>query len=1463
MRKRWLAVAIATTLTFTSIVPSQYLHAALDPNYAKSELAVSSGTREKQALTNNLVEDSLYQEEEDVTIIVELEDQSILDRYGNGNGSSTYQSRSYYADAESYLDSDEAQLTSEEMIQTQNQVAESITSMDKARALTSEVLYHYTTIMNGFAINVKYGQLDDIKRMPGIKTAYVVRTYELEPDMTTSNGMIESEVAHALDYNGEGMVVAILDTGLDTAHEAFAVEGLTTGLASAKITEDAVSQAKASNDVADGQYISAKVPFAYDYADKDNDVIPTAEAVEKYGNDHGTHVAGTVAGNSDTIQGVAPQAQLVIMKVFSDAGKGASTEDILAGLEDAVKLHVDTINMSLGSASGYSIGEEEGVQEVYDRIVAAGINLAVSAGNSYSATYNNEAGGAFTSNPDTSVVGSPSTYTASTSVASCINTHYYAHYFKLSEQVFGYSETAVGSQPTLAGLDTSAEGDGTVYDYVVVPNVGDVADYEGVDVAGKIAVVNRGSISFNDKVVNAASGGAIAVVVANNQDGTINMAIEDYTIPAVAVTKVQGEELKKADNKIITICKDMGHFASDDAKKMSDFSSYGVTPDLKLKPEITAPGENIYSSLPFNDSYGSMSGTSMAAPHIAGTFALVKQYITEESLAAVRGGSAELANQLLMSTAVPLKDENGVYYSPRKQGSGLVNIGNAVTTPAYLYVDDKRINYRPKLDLKDSVRGEYEAEFVVQSATGAAITYKLDAATLTETAYIKKGIEKKDKSYILEQSQDISNMVSIEYTVGGVVSDTVTVEAGSSATVHVKITLLDDAKSYIDNTFENGEFVDGFIFLTSDEGNEALSLPFMGYYGDWAKAPIMDNSTIYDNYWYGTGDNDLYQQTVGYLLADEGSHLLGVNPYDENAYYLLDNGFNVYSYPSYYKYAMLQLDPNKIAISPNDDGYNDDLYGMQFSLLRNARTITSKVIDSNQKVVYENGWEFETKTAYYSGISAMNPSFDKLVWTPETIKNNDVYTYTISGTLDYEGSERNVKNSISYPITIDIENPTLKNLKIVKEDGKVYATFDVTDNQYVAFAGLYDLTGGSITVTDPTDGESYDVGELVNEPTKAATTAMKLELTDYVAATKDNFVIRLCDYAGNEKAFTCTQAGVVLGSSSGGSEGGGTTPGVPDPKPGNELYETTIKIETQSETTEIKPADMKEALENKDITAITVIVTQKEAGNIIKLTKETLDAIATAGKDLTILIKDVNGTVVGTWTFKASEVKNVAGLYDDIILNIQSTTVAEAKQADPSISKIFGDASVKGIYVDLGQKQALVTEGKLSVSFANVEGISKGSRVYIYRVNEKTGKLETIVGGYSQYVDSDGIVTFPVLDGGKYVVLTAKADSKQITSLQSQITVKPKNKTVKKGKSTSVAVDLPACLQVVTNLTDKTTSESVGAVTITYKTSNKEVATVNKNGTITAKKKGTVTVTATITLYNGKKNTVKMKITVK
>lgn len=1432
MRKKLIAVAMATTLIVTSIIPARFTLAALDPNYALNELQVSTAAKTKQKLTNNSLENSMYSEEDEVTIIVELNDESLLDRYNSNSGISTYQANEYSTNVNTYLESDNALQANTSMIAMQDAVIKDIQKLDRTRMSNHEVLYHYTTVMNGFAMKAKYGELASIKEMPNVKNAYVARTYQIiNPDMTTSTDMINAPVAYDNNYKGQGMVVAVLDTGLDTSHEAFnqaIVEN-------AKITQDKIAEAKnSSNPVQDGKYVNDKVPFAYDYADKDNEVTPSSESVEEFGNDHGTHVSGIVAGNSSVIQGVAPEAQLVFMKVFSDYSNGASTENILAGLEDAVKLGVDAINMSLGSANGYSTGEEEGVQEVYDKIVTAGINLAVSAGNSYSSSFYNEAGGAFTTNPDTSVVGSPSTYTASTSVASCINTMYYANYIKLGDNQITYSETAAASQPTLTGLVT--EGSEVEKEYVIVPNIGDVTDYNGIDVNGKIAVVKRGGITFNDKVVNAASGGAIAVVVANNQPGTINMSIQDYTIPAVSVTQADGAKLQEAEVKKITIKKDLGHFDASDAKLMSDFSSWGVTPDLKLKPEITAPGENIYSSLPFNNAYGSMSGTSMAAPHIAGIFALVRQYIEDTSKDAVRGGKAELANQLLMSTAVPIKNEDGVLYSPRKQGSGLVNVGNAITTPAYAYVDDASINYRPKLDLLDSQDGVYEADFVVQSVTGSAITYNLKATTLTDSA--------DEAGYILEKSKDISDMIDVTYSGDCVGENKVTItNPYGSAQVHVKITLKDSAKEYFANNFANGEFVEGFIFLETEDGDSSLSLPFMGYYGDWTQAPIMDASSIYDNYFYGTGDNEVYQQTNSFLISTEGKYLLGVNPYDEMAYSLIGNGYSVYDYPSYYYKYMLKLDPNKIAISPNGDGVYDDLYASKLSLLRNARILTSTITDANGEVVYSNSTDYAIKSSYYN--NNIYPTYDELNWTPAKIVNNEQFTYTVSGVLDYNKTQNNLKSSMSFPVTVDIETPTIKNLKIVKEDGKVYATFEVSDNQYVAYVGLSDMSDTTLENYDATEDETIAADQLLNESVKATTTEVKLELTDYTNKTKDNFKIYVCDYAGNEKSFTCTQSGMIVGETTDGSSTGSqienpTTPTPPD----NEKHETTVEV-TANGTTTITADTLKAGLADKNTKEITVIVEVANADNKVVLSKEAIKAIAASEKNLVVVLKDDKKNVVATWEFDWKEMQSSMKKLTDIDLNVQSEVMKDTA----------------GLSINFAQKTPFFVAGKLTISLDGITGVTKGSKVYIYHVNNTTGKYETIVGGYSQYLDNSNMVTIPVVSGDKYVVLAQKASAKDIVALKDQIQVKAKKTTIKKGKTTSISVSLPSCLEMTTKL-DTELSFAKGAVVVDYKSSDKSVATVDKQGKITAKKKGTVVVTATITLYNGKKKVVKMKVKV-
>lgn len=161
-------------------------------------------------------------------------------------------------------------------------------------------------------------------------------------------------------------------------------------------------------------YLNRKVPYAYDYADKDPDVLPI-------NSEHGTHVAGIIAGKDDRITGVAPNAQLAIMKVFSDGSEGAKTSWILSAVDDCVNLGVDVINMSLGSSCGFTReADKEKVNEIYDKVRNAGISLIAAASNDYNATFGSSKNGSngLTSNPDSGTVGSPSTYEGALSVAS-------------------------------------------------------------------------------------------------------------------------------------------------------------------------------------------------------------------------------------------------------------------------------------------------------------------------------------------------------------------------------------------------------------------------------------------------------------------------------------------------------------------------------------------------------------------------------------------------------------------------------------------------------------------------------------------------------------------------------------------------------------------------------------------------------------------------------------------------------------------------------------------------------------------------------------------------------------------------------------------------------------------------------------------------------------------------------------
>ena len=1040
---RLLSVLVAAALAFASL--------PLEAVYAAGASDSSGNPTLQDAVNSHLQSFESYAADDEVEFIVELEGKSLLE------------TKSQNVTLQSFLNTAKGEAAVNSIEKEQASVKQ---KMMITRSSGLEIEFTYKTVLNGFAVRAKYSEKERLESIPGVKNVYVAAMHEyVEPvdgytqATHTSGALMDSDRANAEGYTGKGTVTAILDTGLDVNHSAFA-----NAPEDPRYTQDDVAQIVAEGELnATGDvsalYKSEKIPFAYDYADKDNDVADSEG--------HGTHVTGSVGADSAALTGVAPDTQLMMMKVFSDVQSGASDTWILAALEDCVLLGVDAINMSLGSAAGFTESDEL-TNQVYERVEAEGINLLCAAGNDTSSAYSNLLGTDMNliTNPDNGVVGSPSTYNAALSVASINEESVYSVYFMAGGNKIKFNDSAASDD-----LKFEKALDGQTLEYVQVPNFGDEYDFDEVDVRGKIALVERGSIAFTEKEQNAYDAGAAGVIVYDNEEGELpNMQVNGL-LPMIIVTKADGQFLRGLEDKTITVSED---FAEDmpDAQGglMSDFSSLGVSPDLSLKPEITAPGGNVYSTLP-GDTFGNMSGTSMASPHMAGAAAVMKQYVNETFPELSATEKQQLINQLMMSTAVPVQDEDGVYYTPRKQGAGLAQIYNAIHTGAYLTVEGCD---RPKAELKDNENGTFSFTFTVHNMTDQALSYDLSAVPLTakaETLYGYRCVS--ESSRVLPES---------EFTVS-FSGDTVNVPANGTATVTVNMQLTEEGKQQLAE-FTNGTFLDGFVMLDSNnEDGIDLSLPYLGFYGDWADAPIFDE-TLYDD-----GEASSYDMSGLYLInyADYTGYPLGINMITAD---------------------MESASTDKIAVASRSLGYY--MVTPVLGMLRNSKEMTYTVTDQDGEVVFTGTGYNAPKSYYYASGDFFTyhlPSTD-LWWQPiydggdgyyYYLPDGD-YTYTVTGRVDGEEETQ----SISFPIEIDNTAPEVTSHRYYEENGTPYLEVTVQDNHYIMAAQLVDTNDEPLS--DIIATESQEAGGAVT---------YTFDLTEARAAGVSLGKVLILDYAKN------------------------------------------------------------------------------------------------------------------------------------------------------------------------------------------------------------------------------------------------------------------------------------------------------------------------------------------------------------
>ena len=1104
----------------------------------------------------------LYDAEQTVRAIVILEEESLLEQ-----GFST---ASISARTTQVVSSQQALLRQQETVTTA--IAQVV--RETAPDASLEVRYNYTIAANGMAVEVPYGALAQIQALDGVKAAFLAPQYEVPQDMTDRNvaqpythitaPTIGAVQAWDVGFSGQGMRIAIVDTGLDLDHPSFAAAPPEPSLDKDELAElipdlNATQRYQGLN--ADRLYYSEKIPFAFNYVDGTLDATHDNDSQ----GDHGTHVAGIAAANrleTTDVVGVAPDAQVLVMKVFGASG-GAYFDDILATLEDCYVLDVDVANYSLGTPAGFS-SVSPYIDEIFARVLESDMVLAIAGGNSYSAANMNGTGTNVnqTADPDNGIMSSPASYIGATSVASMENSATRFNYVELENGVrVPYNDVSSMAMASLYHVDPQHKAE-----YIMIPGAGSAEDFVGcapsLDEEGNrlyavsIAVIERGGIDFITKQTNAAAAGFDACFVYDNVDGDmVNMA-DAGLIPNAFIAKTSGEAMLETageDHQGMLYLKDVDEtetVPNSQGGRMGDYSSWGVTPDLQLNPEITAPGGNIYSTLT-NGHYGMMSGTSMASPQVAGMSALVLEYLHETYPELTDAQLHVVAESLLMSTAEPVMEFEGVPYSPRKQGAGAANVYSAINSPAYLTVNNGA-EKTPKVSFgdNDAKTGVYHFSFDVNNLTDEALTYALDGQAMTDQFVEVDGIkymsetargldatvtfavaqEELDLRYDyngdglvdMVDVQDFLNAVNglakvnegFDLKADGTVNtadvqklyelvdgayaavEQIEVPANGTATVQATVTLSAADKAYMDANYPNGIYVDGFVRLyASSEAAVDLSLPFLGFHGDWSQAPAIDDAWYYE-------PGVVAERYVNVLFTDYGSTSfnLGLNPY-----------------------IMEDYDPEHNVLSPNGDGYSDKLIEIYLGMMRSARRLDFTWLDAEGNELFRTAYDYAVKNYYFEAYGMIPP----LVYTevcptynfrnPDgsyAVENMERVQLRIAALLD-DGDDL-ADQVITTDIVIDTEAPVLDMTSVVYDYDEATdtrtLTFTVSDNYDIA--AVVPLTRGQsafeyIPVTTKVkgvDGES---------------TTITLDVSDYDAT----FQIAVCDYGTNESYYEISFGG--------------------------------------------------------------------------------------------------------------------------------------------------------------------------------------------------------------------------------------------------------------------------------------------------------------------------------------------------
>lgn len=1407
-----------------------------------------------------------------------------------------------------------------------------------------DVVWNLTLAANVISANVPRGAIEKIAKLSGVQSVVEETCYrpqvaavsdKYEPNMAISGEMTGSQQSWISGYTGTGMRIAVIDTGLDTDHQSFSSEaflyaveeaagakGKTYDLLDAEEIAGVLTELNAYNRqleagvtlTAEDLYINAKAAFGYNYIDANLDVTHDNDSM----GEHGSHVAGIAAANRfiakdggyvDALReagmaGNAPDAQILTMKVFGYEG-GAYDSDILAAIEDALVLGADAINLSVGSPlAGRTYSDDSLYEEVFNKLAETDTILSASAGNyGYWAekTYH---GYLFSDDVNFATGGTPGTYANSLAVGSVDNDGDYSGDLIVGGHTFGYLESLGDGyveygNASIVTLDTSADATGTDYEYIFIDGFGRAEDYEGVDLTGKVVFVSRGGdVSFLEKASNAAALGAAAVVIYNNQPGVVYMDLTglQYNLPVVGIAQSNAAYVKETamaqttENGIayytgtVTVVGTVsGHYNDSEFKTMSSFSSWGVPSNLVLKPEITAPGGNIYSVNgvdPSGTGYELMSGTSMAAPQVAGMSALLLQYLQENGIKVDGMTDRALAQSLLMSTAEALIDGNtGNYYSVMQQGSGLGNVASAMSTPVYITVEGQE-DGKVKVELGDDPErtGLYTFRFSLNNLSDETISYQLSANIFTQDVFededgvrfldtltraMDADVEFSVDGEILAAAQEmngcdfngdgkvtladgklllshvttgealLANAANADISGDGVVGtydvhlflkmyrSAVEVGPRESVTVEVTLRLSDEEKARLDEENPAGAYVQAFVMaeaMTSAEGVvlPTLSIPMLGFYGGWHE-PSMFDETCYTTYFTGEENREPY-------WATSFVNGVGVTYGDDNNVTYYFGGNPIVSDSKYM--------PERNAINLARGDY---FRGWDFGLIRNAGAHRAVVTNTTtgEDLFYEEGGTVDA-AYYYDALGGwLNvPQTFVLDFAPQ-MNEDERGLLSFSAVVELYADDWTKADTMEMPFVVDNTAPVIAEDSVVVDTEQNVLRLTVSDNQHVAGVVIYDVTGRKQLAMCGADQDAP----------AGSTVTLEVPL-DEVDGYK--FIIQVVDYAVNKTTYKLKQ-----------------TIGDPEPLPEMLYYSTSFhewEIGTWPETN----------------------------ANLIGYEgwfESDVDVVA--------------ATAVGSYVYFTDSSNNLYAAPGDNLFEVGKVCTLDYKLADMTYDRengiiyaIYSYDNYDSMLISIDRMTGAVTEiGKFAAGYypaATLAYVGDGQfyttsdsnypNLYTFTLSE--GKIDSVkqVGYMNPYSSGYDCLEYNPADGMLYFVSNNSYSSSSQSYELNKIDPKdPTNGSYVKsdyryfygevtslifpdwsdeanawfdpsGEVTSVTLNKSA-VEIFTNKTFQLVAEVAPWYAencdVVFASSNTDVATVDENGLITAISEGTAVITAT------------------